>query len=1363
MSDISDLDALLASKDTAGQAPPVPAYAGASSGLQDSHVTQDFVAARAKGAAGDPVAELDNAFGPGTNPAPDAAGAPAPSADSDLPIGQRIMVSIKNYLAMEKDRAARTVGQANDDAKGVLQGLYQHVMDFENNDRGLDQRAGDLAKGAGSAIDYSLAGPLLRAAFKNYLTDPLKPHMPDWYDSDRFAGDLTGLTQMALTMKGPGGTPEKPVGGEPGSPPSTAQIGADRSAVSSDQVRTSLLPLTDRTSLATQSFDHLASVAKGDVLPSSSLPGYVNDVTLAKEPLEDLPRFSFDMGTMSKDLLDQAAVFRPSFSADQDLPVSLPNQVVDKTYRNNPNEAGHLISGLPDFFDGSAEVLPDHQDPDRIMLAKPYQTLTGSAKNKIAVMEMAQTNDGVEITSLHIMPDRTLNKARGLAEDMKGSGTGGTAGSSFGGVQDGPPAAAEFPTVDTAPDTNIPPKAVGDNIGEDANAGPQARMSVDPNNPYGFPENEPPSSAPFRLDGQNADLPQITPEVEAKAKSWAEGNMGDNPIQASLGNLTKDGALNAAVSRAASMIPRDTIASTEDAIAQAAYTIQIAPEDVPHYISNLVGRMPTKEEIAASAMLVGSAAKEAWTAARAWMSDGTAENWDAATRAFVLQTKLISDWEDLGSQYGLGLKIRQMAMPGNDAFSMAIKQAVADAGPNNFEQAIRGLGALDDPVKAAPYVAQLKNANFRDGLLFVRYNMLLSNPSTIVKKMASDATVALMNVASRFAAEKLGSSVGGVAPGETMALAQGYMGAFGDAFRAAGAALKAGRSQFLDDYQSMDGIAKSRLSMLANGAEPLPVDAPSMAAMNYLKSALPTSWIGSADDFAKVLNFRAELRALAWRDGSAKLMDDAGNVDAGGLTDHVNGILENPPRAMYEQAKAAALANTFQEPLTGLAAKMADMVDDANVPLPGGYDFPVGRTIMAFVKVPANIVKFSYRNSPLPLAFPSDGFKAELAAGGARKDIALARVGLGTSAIMATLGPAMAGMVTGGGPRDPEMRRAWLAAGNQPYSIRIGDSSYQYNRIEPIGQILGSLADTVDIVKFAHAHDGEQAALSLAFGIGNSLLSKTYMTGLSDFLDALHSPATESKRYFESLATSFVVPQGVSGLEKATDPVMRAHYDLLDAIAAKIPGWGSNTLPPARTLWGDPVKWQDAFMPPLSDTGAARMISPVAVKDASTAEPIDKWIWDNRDAFPQSDDGRLGLSKPSRTVQSFSAGNGVSTQAQLTPQQLDQYQTLAGNELKDPTTGLGAKDTLNALVTGKHPNQRIQDQWDQATPEAQAMTVQKIVNTYRAKAKQQVLATNPDLANTVQSGWQARAAALTGQTGSSTGHALSMPQMGGGQ
>jgi hypothetical protein len=158
----------------------------------------------------------------------------------------------------------------------------------------------------------------------------------------------------------------------------------------------------------------------------------------------------------------------------------------------------------------------------------------------------------------------------------------------------------------------------------------------------------------------------------------------------------------------------------------------------------------------------------------------------------------------------------------------------------------------------------------------------------------------------------------------------------------------------------------------------------------------------------------------------------------------------------------------------------------------------------------------------------------------------------------------------------------------------------------------------------------------------------------------------------------------------------------------------------------------------------ARAISPVTYgKPMDEAEPIDKWIWDNRAAFPHSDTGELDLRKPG-LVQSFPMGPKINVQLQLTPEQLDRFQVQAGNGLKMPGTGLGAKDFLNALVRGDNPDANAQRNWDQANPSRQALIVQQVVSDMRNSAKKQLLSEFSELRDAVQMGAQARAAQFSG-------------------
>lgn len=861
--------------------------------------------------------------------------------------------------------------------------------------------------------------------------------------------------------------------------------------------------------------------------------------------------------------------------------------------------------------------------------------------------------------------------------------------------------------------------------------------------------------AVYQLVGRDgAVTAKPTPEIRAQATDYLNGVTGDNPVQASLDRIADPKVMSEAINGVASFIERDGV-KPDELLRMGAASIGMAPEDA---LGALAGKLPSDEQIGAWAMLVNSGAKELGDLAQKAVTSGAAADWEAAVRAYALQNHILEQWTSAGTEMGRAFRARQLAWEARGDFSKTLQDIIKNVGSTNTEDVIRKIASLPTPQAQGALVGALRWMGSRDGLLYGWYNYLLT-AKTVVAKATTDALMPIWNVAERYAAEKLGPSAGkpgGVAPGEAGALLGGYVGAFGDAVRAAGRGLMAGRSQFGSDYQTMDGLTKTRMSLLANGSpEILPTTTPTYSALSYLRAALPTSWIAGLDDGAKVFNYRAELRALAYRQGVGKFIDESGAPDAAAVGAHVNDVLSAPPRDLHEQAVTRALRNTFQEPLTGVAAALSDAIDGFNIPIRGSsFEIPAGRILAPFTKVPANFVRFMYRNSPLPAAFPSAAFKAETQFPGAARDLAHAGMGLGTGVALTAAGLAIGGYITGNGPSEPQLRAAWMRAGNQPYSIQVPGQRPVSYPVEPFGNYIGAVADAVDLMKFAKDEDRDQIALSVALGSGRAFLSRSYMSGLSNFMEAVQHPDTQGARWTDQLVASLTVPHLASDAAGAVDPWVRAHYNFMQTVESKLP-FVSQNLPHAVTIWGDPIPLKDAFLPPFSGTGAAHMLSKIQLgPDPATVEPIDKWIWDNRQSFPDGPEGKLGITKPG-LVQSFSGGPHVSAQLELTPQQLYRFQTLAGNEFKDPDTGLGAKDTLNALVQGRHPDAHMQQEWDDAAPSKQALMTLSTIGKYRGAAKAQLTQEFPDINAALQQGFAQRRQALTAG-------AVKQPTIGGG-
>jgi hypothetical protein len=163
---------------------------------------------------------------------------------------------------------------------------------------------------------------------------------------------------------------------------------------------------------------------------------------------------------------------------------------------------------------------------------------------------------------------------------------------------------------------------------------------------------------------------------------------------------------------------------------------------------------------------------------------------------------------------------------------------------------------------------------------------------------------------------------------------------------------------------------------------------------------------------------------------------------------------------------------------------------------------------------------------------------------------------------------------------------------------------------------------------------------------------------------------------------------------------------MMDAIKARTPGL-SKDLPPLRSVWGDPVE-HDSGMGKAYD-----LLSPFATRKPADS-PIDQEIL------------RLGanVNLPSSKV---SFGQGAQIDLRKDPQMYSRYVQLAGNEWKDPAWGLGAKDLLNQIVTGKHPLSPIYEMKSDGPDGQKAAFIHGIMNQYREGARQQLLEENPKL------------------------------------
>lgn len=585
-------------------------------------------------------------------------------------------------------------------------------------------------------------------------------------------------------------------------------------------------------------------------------------------------------------------------------------------------------------------------------------------------------------------------------------------------------------------------------------------------------------------------------------------------------------------------------------------------------------------------------------------------------------------------------------------------------------------------------------ARTRDAMQEAWIMGLLSGPKTHIVNLMSNTAVVFMQMYERKVASTISNILGnngGVQAGEAMAQWFGLTQSFKDGLRYAAKAAKTGESGF--------GMGKIELPQTAA----ITADAFNLSSQTWAGRAvdgfgnivrIPGRALAAQDEFFKTIGYRMELNSQALRQAAGEV--HAGVIPADGLKARVAELLENPPENLRMSAVDQALYQTF----TNSPGKLAQTLQSLKA------QFPALTVILPFVRTPANILKYTFERTPLAPLMAS--VRADIAAGGARQELALARLSTGTALMMIAADMAMSGVVSGSGPKDARERQALERTGWQRNSIKIGDRWYAYNRLDPAGSLLGLAAEMVEILNNSEDEDTEEsvgeAAVAAVASISATVMSKTYLSGLADLFEAVSDP----KRYTESFVQRLIgstVPAIVGEAARTTDPYAREVFNMLDAIKRRTPGL-SDDLPLRRDLWGRPVTYKSGL------GWAYDVFSPIYTKPAK-AEPID--------------DEMLRLGKAVSMPSKRATFQGVNIDLNNYPGAYSRYVELAGNELVHPNYDMGAKDLLNAIVSGEHFLSDVYNQGTDGVDGTKAEIIDAIVGEYRKLAREQVLQEFPEI------------------------------------
>jgi len=577
-------------------------------------------------------------------------------------------------------------------------------------------------------------------------------------------------------------------------------------------------------------------------------------------------------------------------------------------------------------------------------------------------------------------------------------------------------------------------------------------------------------------------------------------------------------------------------------------------------------------------------------------------------------------------------------------------------------------------------------------------NALLSSPTTHIVNTASNSMVVTMQMYERLAAEGISAARGaapgqGVAAGESAAMLYGLMSGWKDSFRMAWKSLKTGETEMGKMLGKLDlprrfnrGAARAISSTAMNLDEAGAVG----RSVDYVGAVIssPGRALVAEDEFFKSIGYRMELHAQAFRQAASE------GLQGQALGERIGQILADAPENIRMAAADAALYNTFTNQTEWFGQTLMKLRSAGGAANPLVF-------IMPFVRTPVNIARYAFERSiAAPLVRQ---WRADIAAGGARADLALARMGTGTGIMMLAADLAMSGMVTGRGPKDQGEREALLRQGRTPYSIRVGDKWYSYNRADPFGMTMGFAADFTEAMTRGEIDPDDvdewtELMAQMIASVAQVSVSKTYLRGMANFFEMMADPSRYAPGEINQFVGSFV-PSGVAMVERMIDPVSREVFDPFDAVVNRLPGL-SERLIPKRDLWGKEIK-PESGLGPVYDT-----LSPIYVSQVRDS-PIDREI--------------SRLVADVRRIKKKSSFQGVDVNFRDWPKVYDAYVRLAGNDAKHPAWGMGAKDFLDAVVTGKHPLSEVYDMKSDGKDGGKAEFIRNTVRQYRDLAQREIM------------------------------------------
>jgi len=487
---------------------------------------------------------------------------------------------------------------------------------------------------------------------------------------------------------------------------------------------------------------------------------------------------------------------------------------------------------------------------------------------------------------------------------------------------------------------------------------------------------------------------------------------------------------------------------------------------------------------------------------------------------------------------------------------------------------------------------------------------------------------------------------------------------------------------------------------------------------------LPIRVLGSVDEFLKQINYNSWVYSEMMESMPANIKNGTSEVKKNWVKGQHTKYFDSNGRATNKEGLDFARKQIFQEDLvtSGIDRKLQTFVKST-------YMEP----FVPIIRTPSNIVKRVMERSFAPFQIFRSEVRERWASSPEVRAKLIGDTVIAGGMLTSTWDLIGSGRVTGAGPRDVGRRKLWEEAGFEPYSIRIGDKWYPYDRYAPFTAPLMMVANVYENA-WEFNNRKEDVGLAMLMGFMQSLGDLHFIGNFFDLMDGLDEiyrtgelgtaattlvdkgvlkQATTIPKYLTQAAHGYVALKG----QDVEEPYLSAFKNsdtIMENISKDVAILRGNTKEGTSyydELGGDEWNWL---------TGEKRRInakywSGYATVDApETYDPI----------FQELVRMDLHLAAPQRYIPELDIT--------LTPEEMSKYQMLIGN-IKPTINGKRRTlyETLELLMYsdryGFDPDKPRQYPNNPGIRNWRVDKVQQIIQKFKAAAFKKLLADTPEL------------------------------------